>query len=439
MKDKQEVRVKKAHITLMQHPKTCLYSGVIASGKNDVVDGEFTAYTDGMNKRYSKQFLQTIKTESQLRGLILHENLHVALKHIPRNKDIFNENQQMANFAADFVVNDVIVNTGGQVTLGSSSEPLVDLPDGALYDEFFHDWSVRKVYDYLKKNAKPKPPKGKGGFPCPNPQGKGDKGDEDGGGGDSDSCEGEMEIELPSGKKLTLKPMDEHDVKGIDGLTPDEVKELSDNIDKKLRQGGILAGRMGANVPRAIGDMLEPKVDWREVLREFVMAQMRGKDEMTWRRMNKRQMVNDIYMPSVISETMGEVVVAIDTSGSIDNKQISEFASELASICEVCNPEKVRVLWWDTAVHGEQVFETGDYSNIGKMLKPMGGGGTYVSCVNEYLVKHDHNPECVLVFTDGYVESDIKWTITAPSIWFVTMCKNFEPPLGNKAVYVEEN
>ena len=428
MKDKQEVRVKKAHITLMQHQKTCLYSSIIASGKNDVVDGEFTAYTDGMNKRYSRQFLSTIKTEPKLRGLILHENLHVALKHIPRNRDIFNENQQMANFAADFVVNDVIVNTGGQVTLGASSEPLVDLPDGALYDEYFHDWSVRKVYEYLKKNAKPKQkPQGGNG----DSKGSGDQ--------DSDSCDGEMEIELPSGKKLTLKPMDEHDVSGIDELTPEQVKELSDSIDKKLRQGGILAGRMGANVPRAIGDMLEPKVDWREVLREFVMSQMRGKDEMTWRRMNKRQMVNDIYMPSVISETMGEIVVAIDTSGSIDNKQISEFASELASICEVCNPEKVRVLWWDTAVHGEQVFEAGDYSNIGKMLKPMGGGGTHVSCVSEYLIKHDHNPECVLVFTDGYVESDIKWSITAPSIWFVTQRKDFEPPLGNKAVYVEND
>ena len=175
-----------------------------------------------------------------------------------------------------------------------------------------------------------------------------------------------------------------------------------------------------------------------EVLREFVQAQMRGKDEMTWRRMNKRHMANDIYLPSVVSETMGEIVVAIDTSGSIDNKQISEFASELASICELCCPEQVRVLWWDTQVHGEQIFTENDYKNLGAVLKPMGGGGTMVGCVNDYIIKESLNPECVLVFTDGYVEHEPKWTITFPTMWFVTMCKGFEPPLGGRLVMVQD-
>jgi predicted metal-dependent peptidase len=194
---------------------------------------------------------------------------------------------------------------------------------------------------------------------------------------------------------------------------------------------------MGSKMPRAIGDMLDPKVDWREVLREFVQSAMRGKDEYTWRKMSKPYLANDMYIPSMHSETMGELIVAIDTSGSIDNEQISAFASELASICDTCSPEKVRVLWWDTAVHGEQVFE-GNYQDIAKMLKPMGGGGTHVGCVSDYIIKSSLNAEAIVVFTDGYVESDIKWEVTAPTVWFVTQNDRFDPPQGGRVVKVEE-
>jgi predicted metal-dependent peptidase len=423
----EETRLKKAHISLMRHPQTALYSGVIASGNNEVVDKKFTAYTDGINKRYSRPFIAKL-SDAELRFLVLHENLHVALKHIPRHKDLWKENATLANMSADYVVNDVIISTDAKL---NNKDVMFTMPEGGLYCKDFHDWSVREVYNYLKKNSKQNGGKGGDGQGNPNPNGQPNEGDE---------SDGSVTITLPDGTKVTVASdtLDEHDWETIDGMTPDEIKKLSDDIEKKLRQGGILAGRMGANIPRAISDMLEPKIDWREVLREFVQSQMRGKDEMTWRRMNKRHMANDIYLPSVISETMGEIVVAIDTSGSIDNRQINEFASELASICETCNPESVRVLWWDTKVHGEQVFKDGDYNNLGSMLKPMGGGGTHVGCVNDYMVKESLNPECVLVFTDGYVEDNIQWSITAPTMWFVTMNKTFNPPLGGKLVMVKD-
>jgi predicted metal-dependent peptidase len=142
-----------------------------------------------------------------------------------------------------------------------------------------------------------------------------------------------------------------------------------------------------------------------------------------------------MYLPSVINESIGEIVVAIDTSGSIDAQQLTEFASELASICDTVTPEKVRVLWWDTKVHGEQVFQ-GNYGGLAHMLKPVGGGGTKVSCVSEYLVKKNTNVECVLVFTDGYLENNIEWTHRAPTLWMVTHNNHFTPPVGKK-VFVE--
>lgn len=420
---KQETRVKKAHIALMKHPETALYSGVMLMGKSEVVDsGCPTAYTDGVNKVYGRKFLEGVDSEPKVRGLILHENLHVALKQLPRGKDMFEENRKLANIAADMVVNNIIEDIKG--TVNGSTERIVALPDGAVYDPMFQNWSMREVYNYLKKNCKG----GKGG------KGGGGQSNDPADTGSEDSDGDTITI---NGKTYDLSDSDEHDLDNLKDMTHEQAKEINDAIDKALREGGMLAGRMGAKVPRSISDLLEPKVDWRDALRDFVSSAIKGKDEFTWRRMNKRQLVNDIYLPSMENETIGEVVIAIDTSGSIGSEQITEFATELVSICDLCSPEKVRVLWWDTAVHGEQVF-AGNYQDIATLLKPMGGGGTHVSCVNEYINKERINAECVIVFTDGYVESDITWTIPSPTLWMVTENKSFEPPVGKKVKFGDD-
>jgi predicted metal-dependent peptidase len=427
MMSKQETRIKRGHITLMKHPQTALYSGVMLMGTSSVEEGVPTAYTDGVNKKYGRKFLESILSEPKVRGLILHENLHVALKQVVFGRAMFMENRKLANLAADFVVNDIITCIDG--TVAGTSERLVELPDGAVYDAMFHDWSMREVYNYLKKHAK-KGSGGQGGKGQGNPPPSGGTQPND----DDEDMDGDTVT--VNGKTYDISQSDEHDFIGRE-LTAEEAKEVIDEIDKALREGGMLAGRMGAKIPRVISDLLEPKIDWREVLREFVSASMKGKDEYTWRRMNKRHMANDIYLPSMDNETIGEIIVAIDTSGSIGGAEITEFATELVSICEVCQPEVVRVLWWDTEVHGEQVFKD-NYSDIAKLLKPQGGGGTTVSCVSEYVVKHKIKAECCIVFTDGYVENDIKWNITMPSLWMVTQRRDFIPPVGKKVMFGDD-
>ena len=145
IKDAQETRIKRGHMTLMKHRDTALYSGVMLMGSSEVADNVPTAYTDGVNKKYGRKFLESIAEESKVRGLILHENLHVALKQVAYGRTMFNENPKLANLAADFVVNDVIVNI--RSTLPNSRELLVELPDGGFYDPMFHNWSMRQVFN----------------------------------------------------------------------------------------------------------------------------------------------------------------------------------------------------------------------------------------------------------------------------------------------------
>jgi len=164
----QDTLLKRAHIALIKHPQTTLFTGVILMGKNEIEDdpeGTFTAYTNGVDKRYSRTFLATIKTEAQRRGLVLHESLHIALKHMIRGISMMKENPKLAGVAADLVVNDIIYQTDG--TINGSDERIVMLPDDAIHDAMFRGWSMREIYEYLKKTNeeedKPKPPKGK---PC---------------------------------------------------------------------------------------------------------------------------------------------------------------------------------------------------------------------------------------------------------------------------------
>jgi len=431
MDDKQTVRVKRAHITMMRHKDTALYSGVMLMGKSEVTGGNFTAYTDGFNKKYCSDFMEKL-TEPRVRGVVLHENLHVLLKHLLFGKDMFEKNAMIANIAADFVVNAIIKD----ITATINGELLVDLPEGGLYDPMFKGWSMREVFNYIYKE---------------NSGGGGGEGNEKGKGGDGQPCEGDGDDDDDNesggggtkNKKIKVNgkeydagdEFDEHDYESSK-KTPEEIKETDDRIDRAIREGGILAGRMGGNIPRAISDVLEPKIDWKAVLREFVSSSTKGKDEFTWRKMNKRQLANDIYLPSVEDETVGEIIYAVDTSGSISDEDLSKVAGELASLCEMCTPERVRVLWWDTEVHGEQIFE-GDYGNIAKMLKPVGGGGTKVSSVSDYIIKKGITAECLIVHTDGYVESNINWQLKLPTLWLVTMCRSFDPPSGKK-VMVDE-
>ena len=132
----QETRLKKAHIALMKHKETALYSGVMLMGKNSVIEDNVTAYTNGVDKKYGREFISKL-TDAELRGLILHENLHVVLKHIPRFKKEFKDNAQAINVATDYAVNDVIMNL--------KDRDLCHLPEGGLYDAKYHNWSVRWI------------------------------------------------------------------------------------------------------------------------------------------------------------------------------------------------------------------------------------------------------------------------------------------------------
>jgi hypothetical protein len=379
-----EQRLQKSHVALMKDPKYCLYSGIFMIGNTQVDETTSTACTDGRNTWYGRKFVNTL-SDSKLRGVVLHENLHKAFRHVSMWKHLFKENAQLANMACDYVINLMIHDS-------AVGRDFVKLPDGTLLDSKYRGMDAGTVYRMLKKE-----------------------------------CEsGKVHIKTVGdqvGKDVPVveagNGLDEHDWESLEGMTNEEKEALAKDIDQALRQGAILAGKMSGDIPREVTDALHSKVDWREALREFVTSFCADKDESTWRRPSRRWIGEDVYMPSVIGESVGRVVVGIDMSGSIGPQEIGQFLGEVRKICETVKPEGIDLLYWDTRVCQHEKYERDQLDNLLSSTKPRGGGGTDPQCIVDYVRNKKIKAECAIILTDGYVSSwGEGWS--CPTLWGIT-------------------
>ena len=392
-----EQLIQKDHVALMKDPKYCLYSGIIMIGKTEVRDDVPTACTDGRNTYYGREYLGKLASNKR-KGVILHENLHKAFRHTTVWKHLYKENPTLANMACDYVINLMIMD--------GVNESFVSLPDGALLDPKYQGMDAGTVYRMLKEEAK-------GG--TIHVKTVGDQ-------------EGEDVPVISVGNGL-----DEHDWESAEGMSNEEKEALAKDIDQALRQGAILAGKMSANVPREISDVLQAKVDWRDALREFVTSFCMDKDESTWRRPSRRWIGQDVYMPSMIGESVGRIVIGIDMSGSIGQEEVGQFLGEVQNICERVKPEGIDLLYWDTRVCQHEKYEQDQLDNLLSSTKPRGGGGTDPQCIVDYMNDKKIKAECAVILTDGYVCSwGEGWS--CPTLWGITT--NVVSDIG-KTVHVD--
>jgi predicted metal-dependent peptidase len=407
-KDKDERKLKKVKIGLMRNPKFALWSGIMMVGKTVLDDNVPTAMTDGRDEWYGREFVNKLP-EKQLGFVVLHENMHKALRHLTTWRKLYAENPKLANIACDHVINLMIVES-------DPNEQFVEFPkywEGenkgermGCYDLKYKGMNAKQVFDILKQQQQ-------------------DGGNEGGGdeGGD--------------------KSFDAHDWDGAKDMSKDEQQELEREIDQAIRQGVIAQqkaiGSASGNMHRELGDLLDPQVDWREVLREFVSAICNNKDTSSWRRVNRRFLGSDTYMPTMIGERVGSLAIGIDTSGSISGREINRFLSEVKSIAEDVHPEKIDLIYWDSAVAAHETYDEGDMANLVSSTKPMGGGGTDPRAMMKYMKEKNISPECIIMLTDGEIyDWGNEWE--APIMWVI--CNSYRgssitAPVG-KTVHIKD-
>jgi hypothetical protein len=184
--------------------------------------------------------------------------------------------------------------------------------------------------------------------------------------------------------------------------------------------------------------LLNPKVNWREMMRDFVKSICNNKDKSSWRRVNRRMLSlgTDTYMPSLIGERVGHIVIGVDTSGSIGAEDLRNFLTEVKGIAEEVSPQQVDLLYWDTHVAAHEEYTEGAVATIATSTKPKGGGGTAPSCVTRYLNDKYIRPECVIMLTDGYVGTDWGGEWPAPVLWTIVGGNDAVAPNG-KTVHIK--
>ena len=351
-------RIEQAKVSLFRDPRFSYMAGLFMIGKTTVTNEVHTARTNGRDVEFNPEFVQSLD-DAELRGLVYHEyGGHIMYRHLSVFKFLYEQDGDLANRACDYVVNQIIKDF--------NDPRFIKLPKGGLQDDRFRGMDSKQVFDILKKEQEE----------------GGDFGDEGG--------------------------FDEHDWKGAQELSDEDKKVLEREIDQALRQGLIahnkVVGAGGGGLNRELGDLLNPQVDRREVLREFVKSVCSKKETSSWRRVNRRYLATGTLMPTLIGESIGSMLIGIDTSGSIGVAELNEFLSEVKSICEDVSPSKLDLIYWDGEVAGHEVYDGSDVTNVTSSTKPRGGGGTDPTCVIRYMKEKGIKPEVIVMLTDGCID-----------------------------------
>jgi len=345
---------------LIKHP---FFATLLVSTPWEMTENVPTAATDMEKLYFNPNFMESL-TDDEILFVLAHEVMHMALEHGLRKQA---RNHMLWNIACDYALNLVLEDSGFTIW------------KEALCDKIYKDLSADQIYDKLYQQAS-----GKGG--C----GTGKMG----GQGQPHHSPMLGDIKEPEG------PGD-----------PAHEAKVKRGIQQKVAAAANvarMAGKLSGSLERLVGEILDPKVPWSVVLRDYMTRVT--KDDEQWSRRNRRFL--NVYLPARHSEKMGEIVLIGDTSGSISNEEICKYMTEAGAIAEDVHPERIRIIWADAEVKGEQVFEDGQPIDP----KPVGGGGTDM---RKPLQKaEEYQPECVVLFTDGYTP----WPEVEPDFPLIVCC-----------------
>jgi len=182
-------------------------------------------------------------------------------------------------------------------------------------------------------------------------------------------------------------------------------------------------GGLPGDLKRIIEDLIAPVLDWKELLRRFVDTTARN--DFSWFPPNRRFVYSGIYLPSLKSQELKNVTLAMDTSGSITDEDLQAFEAEVRAIIQDYRAN-CKVIYCDARVQNVEEFD----ADTPVELHPKGGGGTDFRPAFNLIEECGEYPVCMIYQTDGYC-SRFPEEPSYPVMWIITR-KNegFKPPFG---------
>jgi predicted metal-dependent peptidase len=358
-----------------------------------------TMSTDGKAIYYSEKYVDSL-TPAELQGVLAHEALHCALGHHCRRGK---RTPDRWNDACDYAINPIILQNE------------LTLPANALIKKEFDSLSAEEIYARLPPEAgseggsqAPQAQAANGGSsPNPEPQKPQTKPKD----GRSKKPPAKPQISPGHGASQPSNPAQPGtgprpgavgDVTDATGENRDPASEAEKTEQEQdwavaAEQAARIAktcGHVPLGVDRLLQEARESKKDWRSILRDFVAATI--PTDYRFCPPNRRYVHAGLYLPSVHKEGAGKIVIGVDTSGSIGDEELKQFAGEISAISDQAQPEAIHVVYCDARVHSTQEF--GPSNPI--TLQPAGGGGTDFRPVFEWVDANDVRPVCLIYLTD---------------------------------------
>jgi predicted metal-dependent peptidase len=345
-----------------------------------------TAATDGRALYYNRNFFEDL-TNKQVEFVIGHEILHNVFDHLSRNEG---RNRKVFNIAADYCVN-------GQLIRDHIGEQPPKIP--IFHDPQHYGKSAEQVYDELMEKYD--------------------------------------DQELNELGKL----LDEHidwdkdDENGRPKYTKEELKAIRDEIREATIQAANAAGagNTPAGVARLIKDLTEPKINWRQYLRQQIQSLI--KSDFSFTRPNRKGWGLGAVLPSMKHEETIDICVGLDMSGSITDAMGKDMLSEIKGIMDEYKDFKVKIWCFDTSVYNEQNFDS--YENDIESYELKGGGGTEFDANWAYMKEHNITPKKFIMFTDGYPYGSWGDANYCDTLFIIHGNQTIVPPFGQYAYYEE--
>lgn len=361
----------KAKVELMRKPDSAFFTTLCFSLRHIWDDSIPTAATDGTRVLYNPEFFMNLSHPERV-FLMIHESMHVAYLHMLRKGS---RNHRIWNMAADHVINLQLL------------ERDFVMPQGGLADAQYTDMSTEQVYEQLMQ--------------------------------DSDA----------ENQTLLMEDLMEPSSEALSEEITQEVEDILVRASIQSKMQGDRPGTIPGDIQIALDKLLDPKLPWNHILQKFVHRLT--KNDYSFRRPNRR-FFPDFYMPSLYTESVIDLAIAIDTSGSVSDHDFHVFVSEVVSIFRMVQPENITLIQFDTNI--KSVTKTKNIKDV--INTPFTGrGGTIIGPVMDWA--HKNKPELLMVFTDG--EFSMTPNIDNyrhPLIWVIHNNRRFEANKG-KVIHYE--
>ena len=383
-----EVRIQKARTTLLlDHP---FFGTLLFRLGGKASRSVATMATDGVSLFYNPEFVDSLNT-AELAGVLAHEVMHPALQHHTRRGD---RRPTRWNMACDYAINPILLDAG------------LTLPKDVLIDNRFRGMSAERIYNLIEEDEKEDGSTGLSESPSRNGTGAPDD-------GSLQNDEDANEPQAPATPGGVGQVLDAPEPEAGEGSSIAEQAREWEIAVEQAETVAKVAGKLPGGAVRALEASESARVDWRELLRRAWSDTIPA--DYSWTHPNRRHVWAGLYLPGITSESVGEIAIAVDCSGSVSSRQLGLFEEEVRSILAGQRPRLIHVLYFDAAVQKVETYQAGQLVS----LSPVGGGGTDFRPCFDWLNEQGILPQSLVFLTDlcGTFPSEVP---PYPVIWAST-------------------